>query len=415
MNIDQLIDKLSNEKDFDVRRYIPDKLAKIGDLSAINPLGIILVDSDQPAIMRNEAAESLGKLGDSMANEFLLSVLNDEDSELRRTAVWSLGQIGAADLVDIITDKFDDVDFKVRRWVVKSLGRIRSPVVIDKLKIIDQKNKDPTILSEILRSVASRIDMIDSVNHWFNRIKYVVLNDFDKSVKQAALLLLHKLVSLYPEVDMRFINDMMMIITHDDILLFPLMLNILGVTQNDELLLKYSDNLSHELIISFGYANLKTKLLDILQKNPDRLNSVLEALYMTDIQMSVDQYLNHSDIDIRNNALKLHAKQKGEFSIIKSTIEKGVGINNIIPVLQFYSDEGLELLSRLIESKDKGNRQMTIMALKSPMLISQKDLLHEIRDLLIGNSRNERIWHIRRDSRIGVEMCDKLLAADNPI
>ncbi len=415
LNFDKLIHKLSNESDLDKRRYIPDKLAKIGDLRAINPLGSILVNSNQPRIMRNEAAESLGKLGDSKANNFLISVLNDEDSELRRTAVWSLGQIGSPDLVDIISDKFNDVDFKVRRWAVKSLGRIRSPAVFNSLKLIDEKNKDTTILTEIFRTITSQIGMIDSVNYWLNRAKLVIVNEYDKSVKQAALLLLHELILLNPQEDKRFIGEMINIISPDDILLYPLMLNILGITNNSDILLKFTENLSHELIIAFGFANMKTQLLDILQKYPDWLNSVLEALYLTDIQINIDQYLNHSDIDIRNNALMLHAKQKQEFSIIKSTIEKCKGINKLIPSLQYYSSDGLEQLSKLLESNDKGNRQITIRTLKSPILLSQESLVSKIRELLIKNYQNERIWHIRRDARIGIEMCDKLLLADNPI
>ena len=134
-----------------------------------------------------------------------------------------------------------------------------------------------------------------------------------------------------------------------------------------------------------------------------------------DIQIDVEQYLDHSNIDIRNNTLRRHAKQQQDFTIIKSTIEEGLGINKIIPSLQYYSDKGLELLSKLIDSKDKGNRQMTIRTLKSPTLLSQKDLIPRIRDLLIEKIKNERIWHIRRDARIGVEICDKLLLADNPI
>jgi hypothetical protein len=415
LNINQLIHQLSDEENLEVRRFIPDKLAKIGDLSAINPLGKILVDSYEPAIMRNEAAESLGKIGDSMAIEYLLSVLNDEDPELRRTAVWSLGQIGDANLVDVIADKFDDNDFKVRRWVVKSLGRIRTPKIFDRLEKIDERNSDTIILTEILRSVTTQRDMIDSVDHWMNRAKNVVRKEYDKSVKQAALLLLQELFSLYPDEDLRFIDDMQEIITHDDTLLFPLVLNILGITSNYNILLNYSNELSHELIIAFGHANMKKQLFQILKDDEASLNSVLEALFFTDTQFNVDEYLNNSDFDIRNNALRIHAKQQKDFSIIKSTIKRGLGINAIISTLQFYSIDGLELLSELIDSKDKGNRQMAIRTLKSPRMLSQKELVPKIRDLLLKNCGNERIWHIRRDARIGVEMCDKLLLSDNPI
>ena len=51
-------------------------------------------DDDLPKI-RAKAAESLGKIGDRIAVETLIShLLNETDLETRRTIIQSLGQIG---------------------------------------------------------------------------------------------------------------------------------------------------------------------------------------------------------------------------------------------------------------------------------------------------------------------------------
>jgi HEAT repeat protein len=86
-----LIDALSYPNPA-VRRDAAIALGKIGDVRAVEPLKILLIDRSED--VRVAAAQALGELGDSRAIEALIRALNDTYPDLQREAEFSLLKIG---------------------------------------------------------------------------------------------------------------------------------------------------------------------------------------------------------------------------------------------------------------------------------------------------------------------------------
>ena len=57
----ELLYNLKNEKNLDVKKYLPDKFAKLGDWRSTPYLGELLINKEETDIIRIECAESLGK------------------------------------------------------------------------------------------------------------------------------------------------------------------------------------------------------------------------------------------------------------------------------------------------------------------------------------------------------------------
>ena len=85
---------IANLKDNDwlVRREAAEALGKLGDKRAVTPLIACLTDADSS--VRFNVVEALGKLGDKQAVEPLIACLKDEDERIRRAAAEALGKLG---------------------------------------------------------------------------------------------------------------------------------------------------------------------------------------------------------------------------------------------------------------------------------------------------------------------------------
>ncbi|MHA2504070.1 MAG: HEAT repeat domain-containing protein, partial [Candidatus Kariarchaeaceae archaeon] len=195
MSIDDLLIQLRDEPDLQIRRYIPDKLAKLGNWKSTEPLGNLIIDSLQPVVMRNEAVESLGKQGDPRAIPYLAQVLDDSEDDIRRTSVWSLGQIGTPETIPYIFSRIDDTWVETRRWVAKAAGRVRSPEVIDPLlqyyRTIDPV-KDQRVFADIVRAFRSQIHYLSDqqLSQLTRSFETLLTEDLQGSVLQALILFL---------------------------------------------------------------------------------------------------------------------------------------------------------------------------------------------------------------------------------
>jgi HEAT repeat protein len=89
--------------DWLVRRQAAEALGPIGDPVAIEPLIVVVEDRDGEWGVRTAAARSLGLLGDSRAVGPLMSVLNDMNAHVRHMAVIALGRIGTPEAVEALT------------------------------------------------------------------------------------------------------------------------------------------------------------------------------------------------------------------------------------------------------------------------------------------------------------------------
>jgi HEAT repeat protein len=96
-----LVDCLG-DGDWLVRRQAAEALGPIGDPVAVEPLIEVVADRDGEWGVRTAAARSLGLLGDARAVEPLIGVLNDMSAHVRHMAVIALGRIGTPEAVEAL-------------------------------------------------------------------------------------------------------------------------------------------------------------------------------------------------------------------------------------------------------------------------------------------------------------------------
>ena len=90
---------------WEVRWYAAKALGNIGDSRAVEPLIASLKDNH---VLCRYAAEALGRIGDSRAVEPLISCLKDNDSDVRSSAAEALGRIGKPAVEPLISCLKDD-------------------------------------------------------------------------------------------------------------------------------------------------------------------------------------------------------------------------------------------------------------------------------------------------------------------
>ncbi|MEQ9236039.1 HEAT repeat domain-containing protein [Coleofasciculus sp. E2-BRE-01] len=106
-------------------------LAKIGNPQAVDSLIATLHNSNRD--MRWNAAEALGKIGDAQAVDSLIAALNHSHREVRRYGAVVLGTIGNTQAVDGLVAALHDSDRDVRWNAAKSLGEIGNAKAVDSL------------------------------------------------------------------------------------------------------------------------------------------------------------------------------------------------------------------------------------------------------------------------------------------
>lgn len=415
MNIDKLLDRLYNEPDLDKRRYIPDKLAKLGDWQSTKPLGELIIDQNQPTIMRNEAVESLGKQGDPDAVQYLKQVLDDPDDEIRRTAVWSLGQVGTPNTLEIIFNMKNDPNDQVRRWVAKSAGRVRNDAVIlylqDYVKEIDFV-EDHQILADIIRAVSSQINRAEltQLNFW-TELCYEILTDqnIQRYVKQAAILLLLSGFErgIEPKIDL--ILKMLHQIPKSDPLLRPGLILALGHGKEIEVLKNLEDHKALEAIGIAGDFHYLQKLLKEPVIEDKKVVAILTGFeYGGFIPDNLEKFISSDNLTIQLKGLKLHAMSNRSITPLLAQYEAQKGKYTLIDLFKYYGKQALEIYETSAFSEDKVERQNTVYALNSPEMLENPQNHDRIKQILEKVDKNDRIWHIRRDARIGIEKINKL-------
>ncbi len=79
---------------------------------------------DAEWLVRSDAADDLGELGDVQAVPFLLPVLKDEDWMVRRSAARSLALLKQEEAVEALLEALHDEDEEVFENVIKALQKI---------------------------------------------------------------------------------------------------------------------------------------------------------------------------------------------------------------------------------------------------------------------------------------------------
>ena len=411
MELQTLLDQLFNEPDIDKRRYIPDKLAKLGDWGSTHALGQLITDNQQPDIIRNEGVESLGKQGDPDAVPYLVEVLSDEDDDIRRTAVWSLGQIGTPTALEPIFSMIQDPSVEVRRWVAKSAGRIRDNRVIAKLKdyILYLNHDEERVLADIIRAVTSQITRVEPEEYefWIRQCYLILQNNYPNYVKQAAILLLNEFYKREIPVDIEALDSLFSEIREDDPLVRPNIIIAMGYAKNIEFL----KNLNHKnAIIARGIAGDINFVDTILDKSEvtEEIIAALEAYTYLSVMPNLEKWYNHENLSVQTQALQLHALHHLPIKRLLNAYEDNRGKFKVIELLRYYSDEALIILEKIALDDEKVARQNSVYSLISDEMIKNVEDKNKLLSILEHVTKQERIWHIRRDARIGIERIRKI-------
>lgn len=414
MKLETLLGSLYNEPDLDKRRYIPDKLAKLGDWQSTQPLGELILDYSQPLIMRNEAVESLGKQGDPRAVAYLSQVLDDDDADLRRTAVWSLGQIGTPETLDLIFSMKSDDSPAVRRWVAKSAGRVRNSEVINQLLDYAEEIEfveEQAVLADILRALTDQINYatqleLDKIEDLAYHILDIEVHNY---VKQAAMLLLLVIYPLDRVPRLDILLPILESLPLNDPLLRPVLIKGLGYADDTSILTTLKDPMALTALGIAGKLEVLKQKLDAQDTENTELIAILEGFaYQKYIPSNIKTYLNSDDLTVKLLALKLLALNKQGREQVDRQFKLGAGKNAILEMYQYYGPVALERYTKTAFDQDKVIRQTTVSVLISDQLLQNPVSQPQIRSILTRVNQSDPIWHIRRDARLGLLSLDQI-------
>jgi hypothetical protein len=121
-----LVYYLGNSTNNNVKSAIILSLGRLQYKEAVNNLMQILQYNSEP-MLKAQAAEALGMIGDKSTSYALLSALNDQDNKTKRNAIAALGMIGSADakypLLNILNQ---EGDLAVREEAARALQNIEA-------------------------------------------------------------------------------------------------------------------------------------------------------------------------------------------------------------------------------------------------------------------------------------------------
>ena len=120
---------LGYQQDWGVRRRAAEKLGRIGDSQAVEPLIAALDDEEQ--LVRQAAAEALGRIGDPSAVGPLVAQLKDKNGSMRNAVAQALGQIGDPRAVEPLTGALQSGNKAMRGVVAKVLVNLYSSGELD--------------------------------------------------------------------------------------------------------------------------------------------------------------------------------------------------------------------------------------------------------------------------------------------
>ncbi len=135
----EMILRLLNDPDAQVKREAVNSLGKLGDVRAVPEL-VRLLKQDESSAMRQASAYALGRLCDETNRKIILDALieaskKDKTIEVREAAAFSLGSIGGEQaekrLIDLLKAKKEDI--RVIRTAAERLGELKSIDAVDPL------------------------------------------------------------------------------------------------------------------------------------------------------------------------------------------------------------------------------------------------------------------------------------------
>ena len=81
---------------------------------------------------------------------------------------------------------------------------------------------------------------------------------------------------------------------------------------------------------------------------------------------------------------------------------------NALEILKYYGDHALKIYEQASFSTDKMARQISVKAMTSLIMYKNTKNKSQLISMLNKISKNDVIWHIRRDARNGLEYFNSL-------
>ena len=142
-NVASIAEGLTSEVPAD-RAYAALELGRLGEEA--RPAAPLLVDclGDGDWLVRRQAAEALGPIGDPVAVEPLIKMVEDRDGEwgVRTAAARALGWLGDARGTEPLIGVLNDMNAHVRHMAVVALGRIGTPEAVEALAVAARSDSD---------------------------------------------------------------------------------------------------------------------------------------------------------------------------------------------------------------------------------------------------------------------------------
>ncbi len=399
MNFDQLLHSFKTAP-LEIRRYVPDKFAKKAMIEAIPYLGEVLIDTEQETIVRIECAEALGKLGDKKGNTYLIKSMNDESEELRRTIVWAMGKISDPNLYSSVQRMIEDQSELVIKWAIKALSQLPGDIDQSLKYLYDMFDSysDTNIRVETIRLVIKHAKNADE--RWFQLAYKLIVENKDDNLIISSFQLLSTTVGVgFMKNKIEFMKNYFEKISQNPAIRYSYFKLMALLDQQSFIKQVYSSNdtehISKALFNEIAY--LEGLLLQVDDEN---IVHILNAIAMNDqidqLNFDLQQYLEHSNLSIKIAALRIHSTMNGPFDVIKNAYTIGKGKGSIIPLLGKY-EKGLDILMKEAINGDKTCRVAAIRALITKLPDKK------IREILEIVQKTERIWHLRRETRIALQ------------
>lgn len=130
--VDPLIKSLQ-DKEGTVRKFAAILLGRLGDVRAIEPLGMSLYDMHHE--VGKASAESLAKFGGS-SFEVLTEALSHPEMWIRIHAIIGLSRIHDARVAPVLIQMLNDPEREVKKQTIQSMGQLRDPRIAPVLQEI---------------------------------------------------------------------------------------------------------------------------------------------------------------------------------------------------------------------------------------------------------------------------------------
>ena len=152
--VEPLIEALG-DKEGTVRKFAAMILGNLGDIRAIEELGMTLYDLHHE--VSKAAAEALTKFG-AKSVDILIEALNHPEAGIRERAIGALGKIQDARVAPVLIEMLSDLDRNVQIQAMRSLGELRDQRALPILQRIasDRADREKAALAkQILERINS--------------------------------------------------------------------------------------------------------------------------------------------------------------------------------------------------------------------------------------------------------------------